>query len=44
MSKAGCLLGIVLSAYAHCNESLDARFLLVDGHINLETIVKGVDL
>ena len=44
VGEAGGLLGVVLAANAHCDESLDAGFFLVDGHVNLETVVEGVDL
>ena len=44
MGEAGGLLGVVLSTYAHCDVGLDAGLFLVDGHIDLEPVVQGVDL
>ena len=39
-----CLCRVVLSSHLHGNVGLDARSLLVYGHIYLQTVVKGVDL
>ena len=43
MRKTGCLGRIVLRARAHGNISLYARFFLVDGEIDLQTIIKSID-
>ena len=43
VGKTRCLGRVVAAAGAHCYIGLDARFLLVDGHIHLHTVVKGIN-
>ena len=43
VGETGGLLGIVLASDAHCDEGLDTGLFLVDGHVDLEAVVKGVD-
>ena len=44
MGETRSLMRIILASYPDCDIGLDARGLLVDGHVDFESIVEGVDL
>ena len=43
VSQTRCLGRVVLRSCTHSDEGLDARLLLVDGEIHLQTVVEGVN-
>ena len=43
VGQAGVVGRVVLSSHAHGHVGLDAGFVLVHGHVNFETVFKGVD-
>ena len=43
VGQAGGFGGVVLAAHAYGDVGLDARFVLVDTHVDLQAVVQGVD-
>ena len=43
VGQTGGFGGVVLAAHAYGNVSLDARFVLVDGHVHFQAVVQRVD-
>ena len=44
VGQTGVVSGVVLSAAADCDHGLEPRLVFVDGHVDLKTVVHGVDL